>query len=53
MDFLEDSGELVFLYQLTRGKAKSSCAFQVAASTGLDPDIVKRAAEVIIMIIYL
>lgn len=48
MDYLEDGDEIVFLYQLTRGKAKSSSAFQVAASTGLDPDIVKRAAKVVL-----
>lgn len=46
MECLEDGNELVFLYQLIRGKAKSSHAFQVAASTGLDAGIVKRAAEV-------
>ena len=46
MDCLEDGDELVFLYQLVRGKAKSSHAFQVAASIGLDSDIVKRATEV-------
>ena len=46
MECLEDGDELVFLYQLTRGKAKSSCAFQLAASNGVDSDVVKRAAEV-------
>lgn len=46
MEYLEDGDELVFLYQLTRGKARSSHAFQVAATAGLDPGIVKRAAEV-------
>ena len=42
-----DGNELVFLYQLVRGKAKSSRAFEVATSTELDPDLVKRAAEVL------
>ena len=46
MECLEDCNELVFLYQLARGKAKSSHAFQLAASNGIDSDVVKRAAEV-------
>ena len=46
MEYLEDGDELVFLYQLTRGKARSSHAFQVAVTAGLDPGIVKRATEV-------
>ena len=48
MECLEDCNELVFLYQLTRGKVKSSHAFQLAASNGIDSDVVKRAAEVYI-----
>ena len=46
MDYLVDGSELVFLYQLVRGKAKSSRAFDVANSTELDQDLVRRAAEV-------
>ena len=47
MDYLMDGNELVFLYQLVRGKAKSSSAYEVAISTDLDQDLVKRAAEVL------
>lgn len=48
MDYLVDGSELVFLYQLVRGKAKSSRAFDVATSTELDQELVKRAAEVLL-----
>lgn len=41
-----DGNELVFLYQLVRGKVKSSSAYEVATSTELDQDLLKRAAEV-------
>lgn len=47
MDYLVDGNELVFLYQLIRGKTRSSCAFEVATSTEIDQDLVKRVAEVL------
>lgn len=42
-----DGNELVFLYQLVRGKTKSSRAFEVSTSTEVDQSLVKRAAEVL------
>ena len=47
MDYLVDGNELVFLYQLVRGKTKSSHAFEVSNSTEVDQCLVKRAAEVL------
>ena len=46
MDTVQDEDELVFLYQLVRGKTDTSYACHVAASMGLDPAIVKRGVQV-------
>ncbi len=46
MDTLQDKDEIVFLYQLVKGRTSSSYACQVAAGVGLPPAVVARAEEV-------
>lgn len=46
MDSLTEEGELLFLYQLVEGYARSSYASHVALQAGLPQEIVKRGKEV-------
>lgn len=46
MDSLTEEGELLFLYQLVEGHARSSYASHVALQAGLPQEIVKRGKEV-------
>ena len=46
MDTVKDEEELVFLYQLIKGRTSSSYACQVAAAMGLPPQVVARGVEV-------
>ena len=46
MDCLREGDELVFLYQLVRGRTDTSYACHVAAMMGLPNEIVQRGTEV-------
>lgn len=46
MDSLTEEGELLFLYQLVEGHARSSYASHVALQAGLPQEIVQRGKEV-------
>lgn len=46
MDTLQDKDELVFLYQLVKGRTSSSYACQVAAAMGLPPTVIARGVQV-------
>lgn len=46
MHFMEDNGEVVFLYRIKHGHADCSYALNVAKVVGIDDDIIKRAGEV-------
>ncbi|XP_048763209.2 mutS protein homolog 5-like [Ostrea edulis] len=46
MDSLTEEGELLFLYQLVEGHAKSSYASHVALQAGLPEKIIQRGVEV-------
>ncbi|XP_025111606.1 LOW QUALITY PROTEIN: mutS protein homolog 5-like [Pomacea canaliculata] len=46
METLQESGELVFLFQLTQGHTSSSYAAHTALQAGLPPEIIKRGQEV-------
>lgn len=46
MDSLTEEGDLLFLYQLVEGHARSSYASHVALQAGLPQEIVKRGKEV-------